>query len=298
MEILAAGLSTLGPINDRTIKRLPHKNEGEIMSKSRSLPTPKSAKVRLDQIQADPISFQPREGGIDHGHVATLTKVLENGNPLDPIKLRRNDESGYTVLDGHHSFEAYQRSGWSNPVPALVYECTVEQGQLVSMEDNAKARLQMTAHDRKDWAWRLTCNQRELSIQKVATLCAIGTATVSRMRAVRNDLEKGDVHLPENWRAARIAHTGHDPCEWTQDMRDEWREEAFEKLKQKIAAPLAVYGRSNPDLVLEVVHEVMGQDRFRLGAECLGFFEGEIDEYTGEFTRADSSTNTSEDNAF
>jgi hypothetical protein len=44
------------------------------------------------------------------------------------------------------------------------------------------------------------------------------------------------------------------------------------------------YAQKDPTVPLEVLHDVMGEDRFRQGAEWLLYFEGEEDPYTGAVT--------------
>lgn len=255
-------------------------------SKINELPKPRQRKLRLSQIRTDPFTFQPRSVDLDHGHVVTLAKVVADGRQLDRMRVRQDEDGSFTVLDGHHSYAAYRQADWKQAVPVLVYECSIAEGQLIAAKENSKARLQMTDDERRDWAWKLTCEQSDLSKKRVATTCSVGEATVGRMRKVKRQLDKAGKALPDGWKSALQAQNGSDEKEWDDDARAAWLEAAHEKLKEGIARHIVQYSVNHPELVMEVVAEVMGTDRFRLGAEHLGFLEGEVDDITGEFTPA------------
>lgn len=165
-----------------------------------------------------------------------------------------------------------------------MYRCTVAEGQQIALMENTKSRLQMTDAEKRDGAWRLTCDQPELSRSRVAKLCGVGSATVGRMRKARETLKKSGQDFPRSWKAAQVKAQGNELTEWTDDERQEWRQAAFAKLKHCIARDIVQYSANNPELVLEVVQEIMGRDRFATGAEWLGFHEGDINEHTGVFS--------------
>ncbi|WP_282061674.1 hypothetical protein [Roseobacter litoralis] len=254
--------------------------------KSKGLPQPKRRNPRLKQLQVEPSTFQPRNIELDHGHVADLARVLATGKALDALRVRIVGDGTFTVLDGHHSFAAYKEANWQGSVPVLAYDCTVAEGQQIAAQENSKARLQMTDTDKRDWAWRLTTEQPTLSKTHIAQLCSVGPATVGRMRKVLKHLKKAEQDVPGSWKAAQVAAEGKDETEWTDEQREEWRQASYAKLKQNIARDIVQYSANDPELVLEVVQEIMGKSRFATGAEHLGFHEGEINEYTGEFTSA------------
>lgn len=259
------------------------------MAKDHSaLPKPKVRSVALNDIGTDPATFQPRSVKLNHGHVAALARVLDNGEPLDPLEVREEPAGVYTVLDGHHSLEAYRASGWTKRVPVRAYRCTVGEGQRIAARENFKSRLQVDDEDRRDWAWKLTCDQPELSKSQVAIECSVGNATVGRMRRVRKELMRFGHELPASWSAAQCLLRGDELQEWTEEVRAEWRSVAREKLKANIARDIVQYSVGHPDLVIEVVQEVMGRNRFTQGAEYLGFYEAELNEITGELTRPES----------
>jgi ParB-like chromosome segregation protein Spo0J len=253
-------------------------------SENMSLPKPKGQRLQLGKINTDPATFQPRSIEIDHGHVAELARVARDGRPLDPIRVRVAEDGSYTVLDGHHSFAAYHEAKWQKAIPALVYSCTVAEGQQIALMENTKSRLQMSSTEKRDGAWRLTYEQPELSRSSVAEVCDVGTATVGRMRQTREKLNAADQDFPRSWKAAQMLANGNALKDWSDDEREEWRLAEFAKLKERIARDIAQYSAKHPELVLDVVQEIMGPNRFAMGAEYLGFHEGEVDEYTGEFT--------------
>lgn len=256
------------------------------------LPKPTTRQLKLTCINTDPATFQPRSINLNHGHVKELARVVRDGRTLDPIRVRVADDGSYTVLDGHHSFAAYQSAGWRKVIPAQVYHCSVAEGQQIALMENTKCRLQMSSTEKRDNAWGLTCNQPKLSRKRVSKICDVSTATVSRMRKVRETLVKNEQTFPSSWKAAQMTAQGNDMTQWTENQRDEWRQAAFAKLKERIARDIAQYSANDPELVLEVVQEVMGEDHFSKGADYLGFHEGEVDEYTGEFTRKETEEDT------
>lgn len=73
------------------------------MIKNRTLSKPKVVKVPLGEIKTDPGTFQPRAGGLNHGHIAELVKAIGNGSPLDPIRARVDEKGLHTV---HRLFES------------------------------------------------------------------------------------------------------------------------------------------------------------------------------------------------
>ncbi|WP_400085807.1 ParB/RepB/Spo0J family partition protein [Yoonia sp. R78084] len=247
---------------------------------------PVQRKLRLKKLHVEPSKFQPRSIELDHGHVADLVRVLATGKALDPLHVRSVGDGSFTVLDGHHSFAAYREAKWRGAVPALVYSCTVAEGQQIAARENSKARLQMKDEEKRDWAWRLTVEQAELSRTQVSQLCNVSPATVSRMRRVLKRLNDNEIDTPKSWKAAQIAVEGKAQGEWSEEQQEEWRQAAYAKLKQNIARDIVQYSEHDPELVLEVVQEIMGNSRFATGAEHLGFHEGEINDFTGEFTPA------------
>ena len=251
------------------------------------LHTPARRNLHVGMIRTDPDTYQPRSFGLDHGHIAELNKKLATGAPLDAIRVRQEADDSFTVLDGHHSLAAYIKTKWQKRVPALVYDCTEQEGQLIAVEENAKSRLQMSHKDKSDWAWKLTCEQPELSKATVAKSCGVGTTTVRRMRAVRDELLSRGAILPASWGAALRLNSGAEKKEWTEEERDEWEQAAHDKIRRNIAAHIVPYMSDHPGLVVGVLRTIMGDNQFARGAEDIGYFEGWFEEDTGAFTLAD-----------
>lgn len=257
-------------------------------NKSKDLTKPRKASVRIEKITVDPAVYQPRRDGINHGHVSNLKATLGRGQVLDPISVRQRSDGMYVVLDGHHSFEAYHQAQWDRGVPVSVYDCTEAEGQLVAIRENSKHRLQMADEDRSDWAWRLTCEQPELSKAQVSQICNRSTSTIGRMRPVRETLLAAGVELPETWRMAQRACKNVDGGEFDEDRAAQWREDTIAKIKEQISGAISPYARWNADVVLEAVWNTLGDNRFRLGLEYHGFREVFINEYTEDVTLLDS----------
>ena len=258
--------------------------------KNREICKPKRAAVKLYKITTDPRVYQPRQDGINHGHLTNLVAILKRGDELDPISVRKTENGQLVVLDGHHSLEAYRLTRWHQSIPVLVYTCSEAEGQLVAIRENSKHRLQMTDEDRSDWAWRLTCQQPTLSKTEVSRICNRSTSTVGRMRPVRDKLLEADVVLPQTWKAAQRACREVDHGEFDEDRAAQWREDTIAKIREQISGAISPFAQWNSDIVLEAVWLILGENRFRLALEQLGFHEGDIDPFTGEFMPADQAT--------
>lgn len=243
--------------------------------------------MKLEKITTNPAVFQPRQDGINHGHVSNLTATLKRGDVLDPISVRKQEDGTFVVLDGHHSLEAYHQARWKRSVPVLVYACTEAEGKLVAIRENSKHRLQMADEDRSDWAWELTCEQRALSKAEVSQLCNRSTSTVGRMRPVRDKLEAAGRELPKTWKKAQRACRDVDEGEFDEDREAQWREDAIAKIKEQISGAISPYAQWKADVVIEAVWDILGDNRFRRGLEYFGFHEVDIDELDGTVTLLD-----------
>lgn len=252
-----------------------------------ALPKPKQTTVKLEKIVTNPTVFQPRQDGINHGHVSNLKATLKRGDALDPISVRKQADGMFVVLDGHHSLEAYRQAKWERGVPVLLYVCTVAEGKRVAIRENSKHRLQMANEDRSDWAWELTCEQRGLSKAEVSRICNRSPSTVGRMRPVRDKLEAAGRELPKTWKDAQRACRDVDEGEFDEDREAQWREDAIAKIKEQISGPISPYAQWKADVVLEAVWEILGDNRFRGGLEYHGFHEVDIDEFGGTVTLLD-----------
>ena len=72
--------------------------------------------------------------------------------------------------------------------------------------------------------------------------------------------------------------------DWTEEDRDARREEHVLKLKEEIAGAVAAATRMDPTIAPDAMQRIMGENRFRQGAEWLGFYEGDEDPYSGAVT--------------
>lgn len=241
------------------------------MSKeNNALLKPKATRIALSKIRTDEETYQPRSGGLRPDHVAALTKPIEQGNDLDRIHLKKEVDGVYIVLNGHHSFAAYRKAGRKGVIPAYVYECTVAEGQIIAIRENAKKRLQMDNDERLNWAWKLTCEQRQISKSSVAKECGVGPATVGRMRTVLKELEEKNEELPIGWWDARELNKGSRK-EWTDEEREERLEAAKEHLHERIGRELWQVAKRDPEAAMEVVHKIFGDYRFSRGCDHLGY---------------------------
>ena len=110
-----------------------------------TLKQPKVTQVSLSTITIDTDTFQFRDEDLTEYHVEELRSQLRPREPLDALTLWQcPNTNALIVLDGHHSFEAYKRFGWSSKVPARVHTCSLKDARKLALTENAKARLPMT----------------------------------------------------------------------------------------------------------------------------------------------------------
>ncbi|WP_425661925.1 ParB N-terminal domain-containing protein [Roseobacter sp. EG26] len=87
-----------------------------------SFSRPARRSVSLQTIETRPDVFQFRHSEVYEHHVGDLAKALQSAGGLDALTLWQDPETGSLVLvDGHHRLAAYQQTGWTKKVPAVVH---------------------------------------------------------------------------------------------------------------------------------------------------------------------------------
>jgi ParB-like chromosome segregation protein Spo0J len=221
-------------------------------------PSPPSHQtVRIDQVFTEEETFQPRAGGLNESHVASLVDVLRRGGVLDPIALWHDVEAGKLVVaDGHHRFEAYRRHGTAE-APVLVYRCDKAAALLLPIQDNAKARLPLTYDDKASWAWKLTV-EGGYSRAEVVASCGVSDGTVAAMRKTLKALQGKREEIPSTWLQAQKQLKGQDQRNWTDEDREAWVDELLAKADRQIGTTLADLIRRSPEAAALLLERCAG----------------------------------------
>lgn len=241
------------------------------MTKTASaLPKPAPRRVNIGQLSTDTATFQPRFGGLQERHVASLIDALKRGTELDPVAVWQDPETGELIVaDGHHRLEAMRRYGSGGRIKVDVYSCDRNTALLIPMRDNAKNRLALTYHEKANWAWRLVAVGAGHSKKQTATICGISDRTIGTMRKIAKELQDREELLPVNWLEAQRLHRDEEDT-WSEDDRDARKEAAIAKADEQFGGALAELCGRWPDAAAELIRRCAGK---QLGAmlDCLGY---------------------------
>lgn len=241
-------------------------------------------RVKLDELHLDTDTFQFRWEELTESQVDDLMDALKRRKELDPLTVwERPEDRCLFVVDGHHRYEAYRRSGKAVTVPVAVHRCDLKSARLLALEENTKTRLTMSQQERLDAAWHLECSEDGYSKADIVRAAGVGNGTVANMRRVKRRLAEAGEEIPTTWRDAQRLDAGREK-DWTEEDWDARHEELVLKLKEEIAGVIAAATRTAPTIAPDAMRRIMGEERFRQGLEWLGFYEGEEDPITGVVT--------------
>ncbi|MGY9046785.1 hypothetical protein P775_15060 [Puniceibacterium antarcticum] len=239
--------------------------------------------VKLDDIHTRPDTFQYRDREYENHHVEEIADVLQRKGRVDRIDLWKDPESGeLVVLDGHHRLEAHRRVGMSK-VPAVIFEGAEEAARLHALQENAKARLPMTASEKNNATWRLVCQVRddgEYVYSKKALVKNAGAAdgTVGNMRRTRTRLLEADKPLPETWWGALAELKDAAGKDLTDDDRDAMIDERARRLDDRVGKDIANMAEIQIEAVIKMLEKRLGQ-KTRILAD---WWREDLDETDGD----------------
>lgn len=170
----------------------------------------RKARLKVDDITTKESLFQPREG-LNEEHVETLRRIRKDGRELDHVLVIQVGPLTI-LLDGHHRLEAYHRHPAGDLcIPVEFFAGSLEEALDAAGEANTRARLQMTAEERQNFAWRRTVLGIG-SIKQVSRVAGVSERSVTTMRQVRDRIANGGGPTPSmkpgffgTWREARKA---------------------------------------------------------------------------------------------
>lgn len=191
----------------------------------------RKARLKVDDITTKESLFQPREG-LNEEHVETLRRIRKDGRELDHILVIQVGPLT-VLLDGHHRLEAYRRHPAVDLcIPVEFFAGSLEEALDAAGEANTRARLQMTAEERQNFAWRRTVLGIG-SIKQVSRVAGVSERSVTTMRQVRDRIANGGGPMPSmkpgffgTWREARKAvreDTGEAAFDYEEHMEQKAR---------------------------------------------------------------------------
>lgn len=176
----------------------------------------KPSVLALADLREAPALFQPRHDSIAYApgrseaHIAGLARAAAGGNDLDPLTVIAFGPHWFLV-DGHHRRAAYAMAGRQEPVPVNVLvselrgEDRVAWAVDASFADNRKNRLNISATDKVDGAWRAVVRADGRSKRVVAKAYDVSETIVATMRRTKRELDQRNAYLGhlQSWAAAR-----------------------------------------------------------------------------------------------
>jgi ParB-like chromosome segregation protein Spo0J len=250
-------------------------------------------KIPLQQIRLNEDAFQvrdftantyakrPQQIYLSAQLIEELTEAIRtHGAALDPLTVIESGPDCYEVVDGHHRYRAYSASVEpSIRIPVRVLSGSDGEARLFATLQNAKSRLNMTAQERVEAAWRLIAlhpdlfeglTQRETGVQ-----LGVSATSVNRMMAKRGELlaTADGVHLDptllSQWKNV-------DELRFTDEAREVMEKQSQARQEKIIAALSAKFSegaRKHPEDFAEALRAWfdslnIGWMDYTLGAPC------------------------------
>jgi ParB-like nuclease domain len=174
-----------------------------------------TVELPVKNVKTMPELFQPREffkgadGGratTDEWHVKSLKRAVSIYGDIDPplvIKLRG---TGFVIVDGHHTLEAYKRAK-KTAIRCEWFAGTVREALDQSMLRNGKDKLAVRQVDRMQEGWKRVL-LGGWTAEQIKAVCGISTRQVGTMRQIVRVAEENS---KRGWafRARLKEHTKH-----------------------------------------------------------------------------------------
>lgn len=237
--------------------------------RKQGISAPRRKRLPLRKLKTDPGTFQFREFETTEDHVRGLVDAISAGNTLDPMTVWVRGEDDFVIVDGHHRYAAYMRSGYNKPVPVILHECGRAEATLLALSENTKTKLPMTKTERDNAAWRLVCSDLGLSKSETVKATGVSNGTVGKMRRVRKKLQEQDEDLPPTWWMAMQKLKGLERPEMTEDMAEQMIEARAKALDDKIGKELGRMGNIQWEALARVLERRLEHDNLSYLADHL-----------------------------
>ncbi len=208
-----------------------------------SNPEPLPDRLPLNTNTLLPELFQPR--GLSEQHVSELMRKPKSGHTLDPLTVFQVGRKAY-LIDGHHRITAYKRAKFSEPVPVVFFEGTVDQTVLEAGRANSRAKLTMSTQERMDYAWRLV-RMDGYSKPEIMEAASVSDGQVATMRRALK-LLGDEANDSDSWMKAKRQAEGKKGLELSPDEIEEWREAEAQRMADRLAAALSNRMANRPEI--------------------------------------------------
>lgn len=246
------------------------KNELEVRI-TRGIPAPEGVtELSLGDIEIVDEVFQHRSNNMasSSNHCRELTKRLKAGKGLafDPLVVFWVGD-GWVLVDGHHRVEAYQGVQFTQPVPVIVFDGSLDDAINEALRGNSKDKLSMTSREKSNAAWRLTVGT-DLRVFQIVESSKRSKPTIIKMRLIKDELlqKKLGINLANlSWDDAQRVHKGLSP-EIPHD--DDWMEQQAQALARKMMSTLGAGLGKQPEVFLMALEIYDGRLVDYLRNEC------------------------------
>lgn len=210
--------------------------------------------------------FNARETAPDKTLIRALVQTLRIKSQLDPVLLwhdRRNpDNPRLTLLDGRHRLAAYrslhkQGKGRSRGVPARIVECDLRAALLMSLSENIKDCLPLSATERTNAAWRLVWHPSiAFSKAEIAKAAGVSTRTIANMRKRLKEMTQDGSEPTGVWWRDRQGKEDFDPS----DLAPDEITAKISALAAELQGPLGGWKRERTEVIAGALENVFGHD--------------------------------------
>src|SRR5262245_8428505 len=169
--------------------------EGALEDAERRLDTKEhtpAVELPVKNIKTLPVLFQPREfigvdaksnrATVDEEHVKRLKRVVEIYGGLDaPLVIKLNG-TGFVIVDGHHTLEAY-KAAKKTAIKCAWFPRTVREALDESMRRNGKDKKALKQAERMQEAWKRVL-MGGWTAKQIEQVCGVSERQVKNMRQV------------------------------------------------------------------------------------------------------------------
>jgi ParB-like chromosome segregation protein Spo0J len=202
------------------------------------------------------------EGARDD-HIQTLANAIRDaGKPLAPILVFSVGDTFY-VVDGHHRLAAYDTAQWRKPIPARVFEGTLEAAADAARASNIRDKLPMSRNDKREAAWTLGKREPAPTREWISSETTVSHSSIDGMRRVLKALKEKDVDAEAISRmtyAQALGKMSADDSGETWEP-ETWKQKEADKIVKKIeAAGIGFMLRQDHEIAaiaLERVHSAL-----------------------------------------
>ncbi|WP_171136522.1 ParB/Srx family N-terminal domain-containing protein [Ruegeria sp. HKCCC1038] len=269
--------------------------------------TAKTARLPVRKLKVDYERFQPRACKLINSHVAALFTVLKRGSELDPIMVWKGSDGGLWVIEGHHRLAAYKmylqrteakarRVIEDGMIPVEIVKGPIERARLFAAHENGKDRLNLTREEKSQAAWSALCGDDTITVAEVVATGLVQRRTAYTMRKVakwfaevNEKLEDHDMNeIPKKWVEARVLYASRtDDAEFKATDEAERREALRVKLRKYISVPIQRAAEKETELVMEVIAEALGEERFM---SAFSAWRDSVGDYSFDYDTDDDET--------